>query len=779
MRRLIMAVASVLVVAGSAAAQWSAVEEAKLTASSAASGAKFGASVATDGDTVVVGEPFTDIIGSSGLFDQVSGLAFAPGTSTLYGSDRPTKQLLTIDRATGAGTPVGVLAPRKFDGLAYDPMAGTLYGSGLKNTVSNLYTLDPQTGAATNVGPMGFAQVRGLAFDPGSGTLYGSDNVTDQLITIDTATGAGTAVGPLGFERVLALAFDAGTNTLYGCDATKDQLITIDPTTGQGTAVGPIGFGDIAGLAFDAGANTLYATDIAVDVLVAINPAIGAGISVGWLTGNGGPFVNAGSAYVFDRSGTIWSESAKLVAATPMASESFGAAVAIDGDTIAVGAPGHDAAGISGAGAAYVFTRIGSGWGQQTKLLASIPKPDHHFGAAVAIDGDTLVIGAPRSSGAKKGNVHVFVRSGTIWKEQATLIRASSEFGASVDIDGDRLIAGAPGDYEGVVYIYIRAGTTWSMEKKLEPRPPPVFYWGDRFGHSVGLSGDRAFVGSPNDVLPAGSFGGGYQGSVHVFQHTGKKWRWQTGLTKTMPVYSEWFGRSVSIDGNVAVVGAPGHDAGFNGAGLAFVFAQTGATWRQVKKIKPPDLKIYDRFGVSVSIAGDTVVVGAEGDNHSGLKDAGSAYVYRISSPAPKSYCQAGTSASGCTATVGVSGSPSATAPSGFFLTAQNVEGARAGLFIYSGGPKHKVPWGNGTSFRCTTPPVSRSGPLPVSGTLGACDGSFSLDLNALWCPTCPKAASNPGEGAGVQVQLWYRDPLSTSNQATSFSDAVEFWVGP
>ena len=79
----------------------------------------------------------------------------------------------------------------------------------------------------------------------------------------------------------------------------------------------------------------------------------------------------------------------------------------------------------------------------------------------------------------------------------------------------------------------------------------------------------------------------------------------------------------------------------------------------------------------------------------------------------------------------------------------------------------------------CVVPPVTRTGTLTGSGTLGFFNGSFNQDLNALSCPTCPKPAKNPGSGATVQAQLWYRDPLSTSNQTTSLSDAVEFGVQP
>jgi hypothetical protein len=140
------------------------------------------------------------------------------------------------------------------------------------------------------------------------------------------------------------------------------------------------------------------------------------------------------------------------------------------------------------------------------------------------------------------------------------------------------------------------------------------------------------------------------------------------------------------------------------------------------------------------------------------------------------SYCTAGTSASGCQATLSASGLPSATAPSGFTVSAAGVEGNKDGLFFFGTAGRQASPWGNGTSLQCVAPPVGRAGLLAGSGTNGACDGAFSQDLNARWQA---KAYQNPGAGAIVQLQLWYRDPQNPSNQTTSLSDAIEFVVGP
>jgi hypothetical protein len=143
------------------------------------------------------------------------------------------------------------------------------------------------------------------------------------------------------------------------------------------------------------------------------------------------------------------------------------------------------------------------------------------------------------------------------------------------------------------------------------------------------------------------------------------------------------------------------------------------------------------------------------------------------------SYCTAGTSASGCQATLSAAGAASATAATGFTLTSSSVEGDKDGLYFFGVNGRQANPWGSGTSYQCVIPPVARAGLLAASGTNGACDGGFSQDLNALWCPGCPKPAKNPGAGTTTQAQLWYRDPLNTSNRTTSLSDALEFEVGP
>ncbi len=144
--------------------------------------------------------------------------------------------------------------------------------------------------------------------------------------------------------------------------------------------------------------------------------------------------------------------------------------------------------------------------------------------------------------------------------------------------------------------------------------------------------------------------------------------------------------------------------------------------------------------------------------------------------PPAETYCTAGVSAAGCQAAIGSLGTPSASAPNGFLLLASKVEGQRDGLFFFGTNGRQANPWGNGTSYQCVIPPVKRGPVLAGVGTTGTCNGAFAFDLNAHWTS---KPSSNPGSGVLVQAQLWYRDPLSTSNQTTSLSDAIEAGVCP
>jgi hypothetical protein len=140
-------------------------------------------------------------------------------------------------------------------------------------------------------------------------------------------------------------------------------------------------------------------------------------------------------------------------------------------------------------------------------------------------------------------------------------------------------------------------------------------------------------------------------------------------------------------------------------------------------------------------------------------------------------YCTAGTSASGCNATLSSTGVPSLSVASGFSVDAAGVEGSKDGIFFYGFNGPQANSWGSGSSYQCVTPPVKRAPIMSGSGTGGACDGAFNIDLNSFWS-TAP-ANKVPAPGGQVNLQLWHRDPMNTSNQTTTLSDALEFSVCP
>jgi uncharacterized repeat protein (TIGR01451 family) len=338
----------------------------------------------------------------------------------------------------------------------------------------------------------------------------------------------------------------------------------------------------------------------------------------------GGP--DAGAAYVFVRSGTTWTEQQKLVAPDGAAGDSFGTSVSAFSDTAVIGSPSDDNVGGLDAGSAYVYARSGALWTFQQKLLASDALATAKFGSSVSISGDTALVGAPLHDNPSldAGAAYVFVRSGTTWTEQQRLAPADvgyqDTYGASVSVSGDSALLGAPGIFgrPGKAYVFVRSGTTWSEQQKLlgsEHSTP-----GDHFGSGVSISGDTVVVGAPDDVTPAGS----RAGSAYVFVRVGSAWSDQQKLFASDAEAIDQFGSAVALSGDTLVVGAVGDDP----AGAAYVFVRSGTVWTEQQKLVPSGGGFDESFGASVAISGDTVVVGAPTADTVGGLDTGAAYVF-------------------------------------------------------------------------------------------------------------------------------------------------------
>ena len=204
---------------------------------------------------------------------------------------------------------------------------------------------------------------------------------------------------------------------------------------------------------------------------------------------------------------------------------------------------------------------------------------------------------------------------------------AEAFFGGSVAINNGTIVVGAVdddnenGEDSGSAYVYIRNGDTpWTQQAKLMAKDGAAY---DYFGRSVDVDGDTVVVGARYDD------DGTNNGSVYIFTRSGTTWSQQSKLVAEDGADGDRFGNSVAVDGDTIVVGASGND-NENGkdSGSAYVFTRTGTTWTQQAKLLPKDGAAGDDFGKSVAIHGGTIVVGAMYDDNENGADSGSAYVF-------------------------------------------------------------------------------------------------------------------------------------------------------
>ena len=362
-----------------------------------------------------------------------------------------------------------------------------------------------------------------------------------------------------------------------------------------------------------------------------------------------GTDADVGAAYVYLRTGSTWALEATLQPADVTAFTYFGWSVAIDGDTIVVGALGDDSGGLPNRGAAYVFVRGGSTWSQQAKLLMPNGQAGDEAGASVAVDGDTLAVGAPYhdvASSVDFGATWVFVRTGTSWTSQAEIDNPRVagnppiNFGRSIALRHDTLVIGsAPetvfssgGASSGAADVYLRQGTSWTQQASLQPSQSLCS--SAHFGVSVALyqttpqSSATAVVGAPGQCVSIGGAPAVAAGAAYVFTRTGTNWSQQAELAAQASQVGQRRGEGVAIDGDTAIVGAPG-GAGDPGqqAGALTLYTRAGSTWTEGPTLQPTDAQAADHFGASVAMSPSLFFVGAPNDDVGATADQGSVRV--------------------------------------------------------------------------------------------------------------------------------------------------------
>jgi hypothetical protein len=408
--------------------------------------------------------------------------------------------------------------------------------------------------------------------------------------------------------------------------------------------------------------------------------------------------LGANSATVFRRTGAVWARDQFLTTPESFADDDFGASVAVSGDTVVIGAPLNSDV-VSRSGTVFVYRRGFLGWALEATLTASNAASNDQFGTTVAIDGDTLVIGATGEDSAAtgvngtspgpednsqpdSGAAYVFRRSGTAWTQEAYLKASNTGgndgFGHSVAISGDTIAVGAadedsaatgvngssPGQDDnsmasaGAVYVFHRSGTSWAQEAYVKAANTGAQ---DRFGDSVALSDDTLVVGASGEDSAATGVDGTApgpgdnskpdSGAAYVFHRTSGAWAQQAYLKASNTGAGDGFGASVAVWLDTVVVGARFEDSGARGiapvapgpeddskldSGAAYVFRH-GSTWFQAAYVKSANSDAGDGFGASVAIGPDTIVVGAPAedscssstDSDNSCLSAGAAYVFR------------------------------------------------------------------------------------------------------------------------------------------------------
>lgn len=417
-----------------------------------------------------------------------------------------------------------------------------------------------------------------------------------------------------------------------------------------------------------------FGTAVALDGDRLVVGAPGEASADGGVDGNQGDdtAAEAGAAYVFgrDESGA-WIQEAYLKAAEPDAFDRFGAAVAIDGDTIVVGAPreASSAAVVDGdatdngaaeAGAAYVFVRGTDGrWRQQAYLKPFNTTAFDRFGTAVAISGETVVVGAPGEASAgfglnadpfdetapNAGAVYAFVREDGSWSQQVYLKASNTDagdrFGNAVALAGDTLASGAPAERSaatgvdgnqaddtaaeaGATYVFTRTDGIWRQQVYLKASNTDAF---DRFGSALAAAGDRIVVGAPGEASASGAPGDNTEpdaGAAYLFERSGDVWRQELYLKSSETGDDDVFGSALALRDDALAVGAPGEDSAATGiggdptdvtagdAGAVWLFLRDDdGNWNLEAYVKAGNTGAGDRFGTAVALGGESLAVGA------------------------------------------------------------------------------------------------------------------------------------------------------------------------
>jgi FG-GAP repeat protein/glucodextranase-like protein len=581
----------------------------------------FGRSVDTSYGTIVVGAPRSDIAGqdsgSASIFSSLCTVNLSAEPEIIQIGESSTL-IWSSTNAVSLGIDQGIGAVSASGSLTVSPQQTTTYTitatgfGGMFTEKATIYVNDPSAPPFVDI-----------SADPES--IYVGGNLILTWISTNTESCViEPDIGAVDINGSIQVWPDV--TTTYTITATGPIGTVTDSVTV--TVNSPLSFSETKLTASDALDLGYFGDSVSIYGDTAI---VGAPDAV-----NDG--VQSGAAYIFKYDGSVWVEEAKLIADDGAEWDFFGRSVSIYGDTVIVGADGVDSQGYR-SGAAYVFKREGSAWTEQGKLTASDATADDYFGSSVSIYGEYAIIGAEGDddNGIYSGAAYILKREGSTWSEQAKLTasngKAWASFGHSVSIYGDYAIVGDinvndAGTSNCAAYIFKREGSSWVEQTKL-------FVHGfSEDGSSVSIYKDYAIVGTTYSIHE-----GIYQGAAYIFKRDGSIWDEQAQLTAGDPAQDNFFGSSVSIYKDYAVVGASGNYENGSYIGAAYIFKQEGFVWSEQNKLTASDADqwpicddIWDDcpgFGEAVALHGGNTIIGAGFAATDGI-ESGAAYIYSI-----------------------------------------------------------------------------------------------------------------------------------------------------
>ena len=324
-----------------------------------------------------------------------------------------------------------------------------------------------------------------------------------------------------------------------------------------------------------------------------------------------------GSAYLFEYDGSSWIETFKFEASDGVNEDFFGSSVAMDSSRIIIGAYGsdddphpyirHDK------GSVYIFEKINGNWSEVQKIMPTDSHEDQKFGLSVSISGNQLAVGAPGNL-SQSGSVYVFEYSGNSLVENQKLIASDSVvfnlFGGIVNLDNDKLFVGARNSE--AVYFFQKSGSLWTESQKITALDGSA---NDYFGSALDFKENRLVVGAPGN--------NNERGAAYVFDFNGTNWQINSKIIASDSSIDDFYGTGVAVSNQTVVVGSPEDDDMGEESGSVYFYGFDGAVWTGTQKYVTNESSYHDRFGATLDVSGNSMIIGAPFDD-----DIGSVYFY-------------------------------------------------------------------------------------------------------------------------------------------------------